>query len=1394
MAQGKSLTPTGRKSGASPSASVTPVRVSAPAPVKVSAPPPKPSTPTGSQRAQAIISGPSSARNPVVQPTSFTPQRTASQTRAQAIKTGPSGGKATTPPKVTTPTPVRVSAPAPLISSVSKPSPIVTGRAYTPPPPIRVSAPAPKISSIAVPTRYVDSAQLTRQQSIQASEPARQAVIQETQKNQQKLQQQGLFGGFSSIEEQVKAITNIAKPQQAYAQPAPKSGKGITTEFGGFQSKESQQQALKEQVQIAKSLPFGGFGSEFAQKEATTKAQQKAKEKYPDVLARATSAEGIVSNPITNPPAQRQQITKNVEVGGPSFIGGISTAEKTSTYSRKELPLQGILPEPNKESRKQILLEQRGGSPQQQTVGSLAIERLQEDQILGRNEQIGKTQKVVDPLTGKVTTRQVTPATGLEKGLNLETRREQDTFRALNVVQADIVKPLNVRPADNKGSPELGIKFLEAKQAGQIKEPTIITNFGKTKGVLPFEYKDELGRVSGTVGGIGSAGFESFGLERESTRGALKTTEGRAEVQKRLNEPDFSIYESFGYQPPSKPTGQIIVTANKPLGQVSQKPIQGPQKPKKTEAPQSIGGIPFLTPASLISGEQEQLPPPPPPERKTTKGLYSGTNPYAGNAPAGKINQASIFGGSIIPEAYAEEYQSVQKTAKGKTIPPPPPEPKKNYNPFSPSGSYKDTSRTGEFINTLGEKTGVKGAVKQVSEYGTGFGESLQNELINIQNFGSFVSQGQIEERPTFQTPSEQVFAGTIGGAIKQATGQGSFTEEARKGFEGAGKTIKERPAYSAGDITAQAILFLPAGIYKAGSLGVKTIGGLGKALTGVKTAVKAVPKTVAGKVGSLQTRATQAEIRLGQTFREDINPASFYESKLPSATKTEKLKSRPPKPTEEDYERSFARERAFTSEEPYTISKPRGKIRPAKPQETDYAQAFANERAFAQELPRGAKAPSRIKSPTSRIDPLERIQEAGTDNTRLFREQKAIKEINNPELQRLGLSRTPIQDLPVGQADIGFPFVGLGKTSVEGIIARGGRATTVRLGEGIGGFVEKTKGGRARINPTAPSDDLSRVTRIFGEESGEVGKATKATKAERSASEFGEFGEGSKTTKGTRSAQVLEELQPPRGKGLKSIGKAEERPPKFKGKAKAGEEGLPEELRGFGKEKFPKPKGKIRGGLLPLAGFGTSAGISAGLIPQVTADTGQKGFTGQQEDLFFENAQVSSQLPRQKGQTGQKQIPSVKAREQYRYDELFKTETPTVTRGRTVQTPVQRQRLREEQIFGFPEETPARGKPPRGGGFIFGGGGNEGEGLSQRSRKYFTVYDVAKTPFGRVERGLGVQVQSEREIFEVSDVLGKSPRRNISESYFGGGGQVAKTRSKLKKGENPLFDESLFG
>jgi len=118
------------------------------------------------------------------------------------------------------------------------------------------------------------------------------------------------------------------------------------------------------------------------------------------------------------------------------------------------------------------------------------------------------------------------------------------------------------------------------------------------------------------------------------------------------------------------------------------------------------------------------------------------------------------------------------------------------------------------------------------------------------------------------------------------------------------------------------------------------------------------------------------------------------------------------------------------------------------------------------------------------------------------------------------------------------------------------------------------------------------------------------------------------------------------------------------------------------------------------------------------------------------------------------------------RFTNLFDTRTPQTTRTRQTTREAARQRQQQQvrsDTFLITQQQNIFGPRRRGGG-----GGTPGPELKS-NRRFFRVFDVARTPFGRVERALGQQVQSRREIGEISDVLGKPKKsKNLNEKFFG--------------------------
>lgn len=183
-----------------------------------------------------------------------------------------------------------------------------------------------------------------------------------------------------------------------------------------------------------------------------------------------------------------------------------------------------------------------------------------------------------------------------------------------------------------------------------------------------------------------------------------------------------------------------------------------------------------------------------------------------------------------------------------------------------------------------------------------------------------------------------------------------------------------------------------------------------------------------------------------------------------------------------------------------------------------------------------------------------------------------------------------------------------------------------------------------------------------------------------------------------------------------------------------------------------PRPKSGARAGT--IAGGAAGIAIGGALLQQPQA-TGEETIPRVSEDQIFRPGLTETTITRQ----------PLATRQRDRFTELFdiRTDDPTVARTRTVTR--QDRRLRQQQALTqrniFNQQFLRFGRGPR---FAEG---QEKEQSSSSARRFFRVFDVARTPFGRVERGLGTQVQSRRAIFEISDVLGRAPRRNVNDRFF---------------------------
>lgn len=671
------------------------------------------------------------------------------------------------------------------------------------------------------------------------------------------------------------------------------------------------------------------------------------------------------------------------------------------------------------------------------------------------------------------------------------------------------------------------------------------------------------------------------------------------------------------------------------------------------------------------------------------------------------------------------------------------------------------------------------------SRISSGFTQSLQNELIGIENIGRLATGRETKE--FFPTPSQRFIAAPIESGIQAARGEiPDFRADLERKGQALGADVVNDPFFAFGDILAQgAVTVATLGVGK-GILTALRIGGItaraasvtGKAARGVQQSgtqpIGTIPR--AGVIGA--RAGTVQKPRVTQQFVDPLtkNVVEIPDPSILSRT----LKATSEFPTvrsgfEPTVGLSIGRVGGFV--------KRGGKIvRRKVQQEPSPGREFFAGR-FA---PRGT---SGILSPTTRLRTLPRIQEvlpaAGTLARRIPKGiPTPVARISTPadiatqtRLTGLikgarrggvtakgkgkpkpptapsvlappkGVTQSPLFRIrsPERFGDVtraagrgrGIPEpTGLGGVVRAGTTraARGPRVTrnilgvTPRAGARVSAFGGRAgarqvllqvpkqvtrKGARTAPRAISGIDDLAKVTTISSRALRISGAGTRAARATRA---------------GTRTTQVA--LQVPRtlGRGQRAIG-------------------------GFGRT--------ARAGGVAAIPLGIS--VPALVQPARAQTVGiLQPFTEQREKR---RTGIVSIL-----QTRQTQFPTRATRESFS-NRLFSPETGRRTpRLATALPPT----IRGAQTFQFPGFTPTalgregprvRARREDQGGDFFG--------RSRKQRRFFRVFDVGRDkkgrpiPFGRVSRGLGVQVQSDAPIFEVEDVLGQRRKRPSQESFF---------------------------
>jgi len=211
----------------------------------------------------------------------------------------------------------------------------------------------------------------------------------------------------------------------------------------------------------------------------------------------------------------------------------------------------------------------------------------------------------------------------------------------------------------------------------------------------------------------------------------------------------------------------------------------------------------------------------------------------------------------------------------------------------------------------------------------------------------------------------------------------------------------------------------------------------------------------------------------------------------------------------------------------------------------------------------------------------------------------------------------------------------------------------------------------------------------------------------------------------------------------------------------------------------------RIRRGVLGGAATGLAVGSALGLGLGIEQAVQPKIF---QEQLIFEPT-ITRQVKDPTIEIQREVFGPVTTQRQkqpeLQLDRMFRPpETTTIQRQPqkttdifTYQTPQQtttkkqQSSIFEQTIFEQPTQITTQIPPgiPPGFGLPFEGSRADVVGEEKSQRRFFRVFDIAKTPFGRIEVGLGAQVQSDRPIFEIGDVPTTSgrKRRNIGEDFF---------------------------
>lgn len=220
-----------------------------------------------------------------------------------------------------------------------------------------------------------------------------------------------------------------------------------------------------------------------------------------------------------------------------------------------------------------------------------------------------------------------------------------------------------------------------------------------------------------------------------------------------------------------------------------------------------------------------------------------------------------------------------------------------------------------------------------------------------------------------------------------------------------------------------------------------------------------------------------------------------------------------------------------------------------------------------------------------------------------------------------------------------------------------------------------------------------------------------------------------------------------------------------------------------FDESLYRKPGSKLEPGI-----FGVATGVAAGTALGLGLDFGVKPQVKTQPQIYdqvltqkpsqvsvtkqiFESGLVQKQSDKQIFDFNYFQQPTTRqTTKQITKQQTDIFQIPT-TRQTTKQTTKQQEIFEQQTYQPIEEVTTNQLFPPGIGGLPFGGNRMDIVGEQKNPRKFYRLFDIAKTPFGRVEIGVGAQIQSDRPIFEFSEerpnITRPKRKRNISERFF---------------------------